>query len=142
MVFEKKIPLWRNAGAEPPEELKKEGFKAGYRPPAAYFNWFFNGVSECLKELAEKLKLMDEKVETTGQVRIGGAETPLNARDTLFVIDSGQAAFKAARVTNVTFDNPGETENLGTTKAVAFVEGKLTVSEEPKTDTTFHAKLF
>lgn len=141
MIFEKKIPAWKSAGAEPPEELKKEGFKAGYKPPAAYFNWFFYGVSECLKELVEKFKTLDEKVETTGQVLIGGEDTPLNIRDTLFIIDGDQVVFKAARVTNVTFDNPEETENLGTTKAVTFVEGKLTVSEKPKQDTTFHAKL-
>lgn len=53
--FEKKTPDWENIGAEPDAELKKGGFRAGYKPPAAYFNWFFNRISACVKELQEKL---------------------------------------------------------------------------------------
>lgn len=53
--FEKKIPDWENVGAEPDAELKKGGFRAGYKPPAAYFNWFFNRISESVKEMQEKL---------------------------------------------------------------------------------------
>lgn len=55
MEFEKKVPEWENIGVEPPEELKKEGFKAGYKPPASYFNWFFNRIGESVKELQERL---------------------------------------------------------------------------------------
>lgn len=53
--FEKRAPDWGNVGAEPDDGLKKDGFKAGYRPPAAYFNWFFNRISECVKELQTEL---------------------------------------------------------------------------------------
>lgn len=53
--FEKKTPDWENVGAEPDAELKKGGFRAGYKPPAAYFNWFFNRISASVKELQEKL---------------------------------------------------------------------------------------
>lgn len=55
MNFNKKVPDWENVGAEPDSELKKGGFKAGYKPPAAYFNWFFNRTSESVKELQSKL---------------------------------------------------------------------------------------
>lgn len=51
MAFEKNVPLWEAAGTEPPEDLKKSGFTAGFKPPAAYFNWFWTGVSEALTEL-------------------------------------------------------------------------------------------
>lgn len=51
MIFNKKAPEWKNAGVEPPGDLKERGFQAGYKPPAAYFNWFFHQVSESLKEL-------------------------------------------------------------------------------------------
>lgn len=51
MKFEKNPPEWHNAGVEPTKELKQEGFKAGYKPPASYFNWFWNRVSNCLKEI-------------------------------------------------------------------------------------------
>lgn len=55
MNFEKRVPAWGNVGAEPNTELKENGFRAGYKPPAAYFNWFFNRISESVKELQEKL---------------------------------------------------------------------------------------
>lgn len=55
MDFEKKVPDWENIGVEPPEELKKEGFKAGYKPPASYFNWFFNRIGESVRELQDRL---------------------------------------------------------------------------------------
>ena len=54
MTFEKTVPEWLAAGAEPPASLKSSGFAAGYKPPAAYFNWFWYSVSQCLKELQEK----------------------------------------------------------------------------------------
>lgn len=53
MAFEKKVPEWLAAGTEPPESLKTSGFEAGMKPPAAYFNWFWHDVSQCLKELQD-----------------------------------------------------------------------------------------
>lgn len=54
MAFEKVVPTWNAAGSEPPETLKNTGFQAGYKPPAEYFNWFWNGVSKCIDELQEQ----------------------------------------------------------------------------------------
>jgi hypothetical protein len=51
MAFEKKVPEWKAPGSEPGDDLKNSGFQAGYKPPAAFFNWFWYGVSEALKEL-------------------------------------------------------------------------------------------
>lgn len=51
MEMQNKIPEWDAPGNEPPAELKKTGFEAGYKPPAAYFNWFWHAVGMCLKEL-------------------------------------------------------------------------------------------
>lgn len=51
MAFEKKVPEWNAVGSEPPASLKNRGFESGYKPPAEYFNWFWNRVSEVLKEL-------------------------------------------------------------------------------------------
>ena len=58
MDFEQKAPDWNAQGVEPPSSLKDSGFEAGYKPPAAYFNWFWNRVSACLKELQAKAKLV------------------------------------------------------------------------------------
>lgn len=54
MAFEKIVPTWNAAGSEPPDTLKNTGFQAGYKPPAEYFNWFWRGVSQCLRELQER----------------------------------------------------------------------------------------
>lgn len=51
MGFNKKVPLWEAMGVEPPDDLKKTGFQAGYKPPADFFNWFWYGVSAALVEL-------------------------------------------------------------------------------------------
>lgn len=42
---------WENQGVKPTDELAKEGFKAGYKPPAAYFNYLFHNYYKCLDEL-------------------------------------------------------------------------------------------
>lgn len=55
MIFQKKPPTWDNPGIEPGEDLKKEGFRAGYKPPAAYFNWLFHGLFESVTEIQEEI---------------------------------------------------------------------------------------
>lgn len=55
MIIDNNAPEWKKNGLEPPEELKTNGFTAGYKPPAEYFNWFFSGTSRLLKELKQKL---------------------------------------------------------------------------------------
>lgn len=55
MNFEKKVPEWMAEGTEPPASLKASGFEAEMKPPAAYFNWFWNRVSACLTEIRAKL---------------------------------------------------------------------------------------
>lgn len=67
MNFEEKIPDWDNVGVEPDAQMKKDGFKAGYKPPAAYFNWFFNRISASVKELQEKAgNKIDDKLDASG----------------------------------------------------------------------------
>ena len=55
MTFDNNVPEWKNEGSDPPDTLKEEGFTAGYKPPAAYFNWFFNRIQKSVKEIQEKL---------------------------------------------------------------------------------------
>ena len=54
MAFEKTVPSWNAVGTEPPSDLINNGFTAGYKPPAEYFNWFFNRMSEAAKELQQQ----------------------------------------------------------------------------------------
>lgn len=52
------IPVWNNEGIEPSDEIKQNGFARGYRPPAEYFNWFFNRVSLALAETSSPTKIL------------------------------------------------------------------------------------
>ena len=55
LIYNNTPPDWRNEGTEPPDDLKTTGFTAGYKPPAAYFNWFWTKVSKCIDEIQKKL---------------------------------------------------------------------------------------
>lgn len=52
--FTNEPPDWKATGVEPTDEMKTRGFLAGYKAPAAYFNWFWTKVSACIKELFDK----------------------------------------------------------------------------------------
>ena len=51
---------WENEGAEPSEELKKNGFQAGYKPPAGVFNHHWHETTECIEELQTKVSDIDD----------------------------------------------------------------------------------
>jgi hypothetical protein len=53
LPFLKTLPEWNKLGVEPPQSLKDAGWEAEQKPPADYFNWFFNTVYLALKELQE-----------------------------------------------------------------------------------------
>lgn len=74
MAFEKKVPVWKAQGVEPPESLKESGFEAGYKPPAPYFNWQWFRVSEALIELQEKA-LNENIIETTTETDLDSFNT-------------------------------------------------------------------
>lgn len=59
MDFNEKLPDWSAQGTEPPASLKANGFQAGDKPPAPYFNWFWTGVCKCLAEIRQKLANVD-----------------------------------------------------------------------------------
>lgn len=55
MNFNNSLPEWKNTGTEPSDSLKNDGFKAGYKPSANIFNWFWSLVSKCITEIQSKL---------------------------------------------------------------------------------------
>lgn len=66
MKFENIPQKWNNVGVKPTEILENEGFKAGYKPPAAYFNYIFNNYSKCIQEIQEKLGEDTSDIKYTG----------------------------------------------------------------------------
>jgi len=94
MDFEKNIPEWNAEGSEPPASLKESGFQAGYRPPAAYFNWFWHSVGECLSEIRTKLSGHADSTSnphgvTKAQVGLGNVD---NTADSAKPVSTAQAA--------------------------------------------------
>ena len=55
-IFENTPPKWDAKGTEPSADLQTNGFTAGYKPPAAYFNFLFNKITACITELQAFLK--------------------------------------------------------------------------------------
>ncbi|MCC5468624.1 pyocin knob domain-containing protein [Pelosinus baikalensis] len=52
---------WNQPGVEPTQAKKDEGWKPEEKPPAEYFNWFFNRTSQAVKYLkGESDKLIDD----------------------------------------------------------------------------------
>jgi hypothetical protein len=54
--FSVDTPSWSATGKEPKASLKRTGFTAGFKPPAAYFNWFWNRVCRNLAEIKNKIR--------------------------------------------------------------------------------------
>lgn len=59
--FTNKPIKWTNKGTAPSEDLKTNGFQAGYKPPAAVFNNQWHATGECIDELQTKLSSTDDK---------------------------------------------------------------------------------
>lgn len=47
------LPVWLNAGVEPPESLKTSGWEPGMKPAAQHMNWLLNRTYNVLKTLQE-----------------------------------------------------------------------------------------
>ncbi len=59
--FTNKPIKWTNEGTAPSEDLKTNGFQAGYKPPAAVFNNQWHTTGKCIDELQTKLSSTDDK---------------------------------------------------------------------------------
>ncbi|MDL2253304.1 hypothetical protein LJC49_04435 [Ruminococcaceae bacterium OttesenSCG-928-I18] len=83
--YENQSPGWDVEGVEPPVEMKTEtGFRAGYKPPAGIFNWFWTGVSRCITELqavfsAHKRDNTNPHAVSKAQVGLGSADNTADA---------------------------------------------------------------
>lgn len=114
MDFEKNVPEWHAEGTEPPASLKQSGFEAGYKPPAAYFNWFWNRVSACLTEIRNKLKGHVESTSnphgvTASQIGLDKVDNTSDAEKSVKHASTSGTADKTKSSMTVRF-NGGNTE--------------------------------
>nr|DAP38620.1 MAG TPA: H-type lectin domain [Caudoviricetes sp.] len=114
MNFGKNVPEWHAEGTEPPASLKQSGFEAGYKPPAAYFNWFWNRVSTCLTEIRNKLKGHVESTSnphgvTASQIGLDKVDNTSDAEKSVKHASTSGTADKTKSSMTVRF-NGGNTE--------------------------------
>lgn len=68
MEFNNNIPDWVNEGTEPSDDLKTNGFKSGYKPPAGVFNWLFSLLSKAINEIQQNLSNVDNTKDSEKSV--------------------------------------------------------------------------
>ena len=124
MKFEKTPPTWNAEGSEPPSSLKTSGFQAGYKPPAAYFNWFWNKVSACLTELQTKLSNVDNTKDAEKSVKYASTSGSANKTKGSMVVRLNGGSTEGTDL--FTFDgSTGKSVNITPAKIGAASESKL-----------------
>lgn len=79
---EKDLPKWNSAGIEPPDSKKSSGFGPGDKPPADWFNWFFNRTYKALQNLFANAQDKSEKGKANGYAALNAQGKVVNADGT------------------------------------------------------------
>lgn len=66
--FNKNVARWEATGTKPPNSTLENGWLAGTKPPADWFNWFFNSTYHALKEIQELAALHSDLTEHTNNL--------------------------------------------------------------------------
>ncbi|HDT9398401.1 TPA: hypothetical protein RER50_000821 [Listeria monocytogenes] len=64
--FNANLARWEATGTKPPDSTIQNGWLAGTKPPADWFNWYFNSTYTALKELQELAALNADLINHTG----------------------------------------------------------------------------
>lgn len=76
------LPTWNKEGVEPPQSLKDEGWQPSQKPPADYFNWFFNKTFKSLQSLFTNAQHREEKGKPGGYAALDANGKVINADGT------------------------------------------------------------
>ncbi|MEK4883489.1 hypothetical protein NST81_01990 [Bacillus sp. FSL W8-0223] len=77
------LPTWNKEGVEPPQSLKDEGWQPSQKPPADYFNWFFNKTFKALQSLFSSAQHKEEKGQPNGYAALNADGKVVNADGSL-----------------------------------------------------------
>ena len=119
-------PEWKNAGVEPPETLKETGFTAGYKPPAGYFNWFWNKVSACIKEIQEFLTNSSSAITKDITIPATGWVVDTTGFYRLTIADEDVTETKVVTL-NLSLESSVVAESVGLRSVTKSVEGGFIV---------------
>jgi hypothetical protein len=76
------LPTWNKEGVEPPQSLKDDGWQPSQKPPADYFNWFFNKTFKALQSLFTNAQHKEEKGQPGGYAALDENGKVINADGT------------------------------------------------------------
>jgi hypothetical protein len=77
------LPTWNKEGVEPPQSLKDDGWQPSQKPPADYFNWFFNKTFKALQSLFTNAQHKEEKGQPNGYAALNAEGKVVNADGSL-----------------------------------------------------------
>lgn len=125
LEFDKKPLEWGNAGTEIPEDIRANGWQAGYKPPADYFNYKWAHDAALHKELQEKIVEVANAVEEAGghqQVTTGSANDLPDGTCAVSASVTGlPEAGVACVITTTTISSAQKVQNATTTTGGVYV---------------------
>jgi hypothetical protein len=76
------LPEWNAEGVEPPQSKKDSGWGPTEKPPADWFNWFFNKTFKALQSLFTNAQHKEEKGQPNGYAALDANGKVINADGT------------------------------------------------------------
>jgi len=77
------LPEWNAPGVEPPQSKKDSGWGPSEKPPADWFNWFFNKTYNALQSLFTNAQHKEEKGQPNGYAALNAEGKVVNADGSL-----------------------------------------------------------
>jgi Phage tail fibre repeat len=126
------LPEWNAPGVEPPQSKKDSGWGVIEKPPADWFNWFFNKTYNALKSLFQNAQHKEEKGQPNGYASLDGSgKVPATQLPT--ATPTTQGAMSAADKAKLDGIAPGAEVNQNAFSNIKV--GATTISADNKTDT-------
>lgn len=126
------LPTWNKEGVEPPQSLKDSGWQPSQKPPADWFNWFFNKTYNALKSLFTNAQHKEEKGQPNGYASLDeNAKVPTSQLPIATTTSPG--AISASDKAKLDGIAPGAEVNQNAFSNVKV--GATTIAADSKTDT-------
>jgi phage-related tail fiber protein len=127
-----KLPEWNAPGVEPPQSKKDSGWGVIEKPPADWFNWFFNKTYNALKSLFTNAQHKEEKGQPNGYASLDeNAKVPTSQLPIATTTSPG--AISASDKAKLDGIAPGAEVNQNAFSNVKV--GATTIAADSKTDT-------
>ncbi|WP_240326837.1 tail fiber protein [Aeribacillus pallidus] len=126
------LPEWNAPGVEPPKSKKDSGWGIQEKPPADWFNWFFNRTYNALKSLFTNAQHKEEKGQPNGYASLNeNAKVPTSQLPIATTTSPG--AISASDKAKLDGIAPGAEVNQNAFSNVKV--GVTTIAADSKTDT-------